>query len=36
MRRLKLRRFKRNLCVVLGNVGTVADLSALELVSSGG
>ena len=36
MRRLKLRRFQRNLCVVLGNVGTVADLPALELVSSGG
>ena len=36
MRRLKLRRFQRNLCVVLGNVGTAADLPALELVSSGG
>ena len=35
MRRLKLRRFQRNLCVVLGNVGSAADLPALELVSSG-
>ena len=36
MRRLNLRRFQRNLCVVLGNVGTVADLPTLELVLSGG
>ena len=36
MRRLMLRRFQRNLCVVLGNVGTSADLPALEVVSSGG
>jgi epoxyqueuosine reductase len=35
MRRLKLRRFQRNLCVVLGNVGTMTDLPALQLVSSG-
>lgn len=35
MRRLKLQRFRRNLCVVLGNVGFVADLPALELVASG-
>ena len=36
MRRLKLQRFQRNLCVVLGNVGTVSDLPALELVLSRG
>ena len=30
MRRLKLSRFRRNICVVLGNVGTVDDLPALE------
>ncbi|MEE2988295.1 MAG: tRNA epoxyqueuosine(34) reductase QueG [Verrucomicrobiota bacterium] len=35
MRRLKLRLFQRNLCVVLGNVGTESDLPALEVVSSG-
>jgi epoxyqueuosine reductase len=29
MRRLKLHRFRRNLCVVLGNVGTTKDLPAL-------
>ena len=35
MRRLKLRRFQRNLCVVLGNVGTMTDLPALQFVSAG-
>jgi len=34
MRRLKLHRFKRNLCVVLGNVGTVEDLPVLEAISA--
>ena len=32
MRRLKLHRFRRNICVVLGNVGTPEDLPALEKV----
>lgn len=32
MRRLKLNRFRRNICVVLGNVGTSADLPALKKV----
>ncbi|MDQ8193187.1 tRNA epoxyqueuosine(34) reductase QueG [Coraliomargarita sp. SDUM461004] len=32
LRRLKLHRFKRNICVVLGNVGVAADLVALEKV----
>jgi epoxyqueuosine reductase len=32
MRRLKLHRFRRNLCVVLGNIGTPDDLPALERV----
>ena len=36
MRRLKLQRFRRNICVVLGNVGTSEDLSALENVASAG
>lgn len=36
MRRLKLQRFQRNICVVLGNVGTIEDLSALENVASAG
>lgn len=30
MRRLKLHRFKRNICVVLGNIGTKEDLPVLE------
>jgi epoxyqueuosine reductase len=34
MRRLKLHRFKRNICVVLGNVGTAEDLSALQKVAT--
>ena len=33
MRRLKLQRFRRNICVVLGNTGTGEDLSALEHIS---
>ena len=35
IRRLKIRRFKRNICVVLGNVGDAFDLSALQLVAEG-
>ena len=35
MRRLKLPRFQRNICVVLGNVGTAVDLPALQIVESG-
>lgn len=35
LRRLKLHRFKRNICVVLGNVGTVEDLPALRTVAAG-
>lgn len=35
MRRLKLHRFKRNICVVLGNVGTAEDLPALRTVAEG-
>lgn len=35
MRRLKLRRFKRNICVVLGNVGRREDLPALEALVRG-
>ena len=35
MRRLKLHRFKRNLCVVLGNIGTAEDLPALRAVAAG-
>jgi len=34
MRRLKLHRFKRNICVVLGNVGAAEDLSALQKVAT--
>jgi len=34
MRRLKLHRFRRNICVVLGNVGGQEDLAALEQVAS--
>ena len=33
MRRLKLQRFQRNICVVLGNVGTVEDLPVLERIA---
>ena len=36
MRRLKLHRFRRNICVVLGNVGGFEDLPALERLSSSG
>ena len=35
MRRLKLRRFKRNICVVLGNVGRREDVPALEVLVRG-
>jgi len=35
MRRLKLQRFKRNLCVVLGNVGQAEALPALRLIAAG-
>ncbi|CAI8273316.1 MAG: Epoxyqueuosine reductase [Opitutia bacterium UBA7350] len=35
MRRLKLQRFKRNICVVLGNVGTGMDVPALKAVAQG-
>jgi len=35
MRRLKLHRFKRNICIVLGNVGTPEDLPALRAVTAG-
>ena len=35
MRRLKLKRFRRNLCVVLGNTGTAEDLPALKAVAAG-
>ena len=34
MRRLKLPRFKRNVCVVLGNIGAAEDLPALTHVAS--
>lgn len=33
LRRLKVHRFRRNICVVLGNVGTVSDLPALRKVA---
>ncbi len=36
MRRLKLHRFRRNICVVLGNIGKIEDLAALEQVAAGG
>lgn len=36
LRRLRLPRFRRNVCVVLGNVGTREDLPALEQVAAGG
>jgi epoxyqueuosine reductase len=35
MRRLKLHRFRRNICVVLGNTGTAEDLPALERAACG-
>ncbi|MFU8848283.1 MAG: tRNA epoxyqueuosine(34) reductase QueG [Opitutales bacterium] len=35
MRRLKWHRFKRNLCIVLGNTGSDEDLAALERIASG-
>lgn len=35
MRRLKLQRFRRNICVVMGNIGGREDLAALEQVASG-
>jgi epoxyqueuosine reductase len=35
LRRLKLPRFKRNICVVLGNVGSPDDLPALQAVAAG-
>ncbi len=35
MRRLKLHRFKRNICVVLGNIGGAGDLPALQAVAAG-
>jgi epoxyqueuosine reductase len=35
LRRLKLARWRRNLCVVLGNTGDAADLPALEAVAAG-
>ncbi|MGZ0657572.1 tRNA epoxyqueuosine(34) reductase QueG [Coraliomargarita sp. W4R72] len=34
MRRLKLHRFKRNICVVLGNIGIEQDLAALQAVAA--
>jgi len=36
MRRLKLHRFRRNLCVVLGNVGEPTDLPVLRSAASAG
>lgn len=33
IRRVKLHRFRRNICVVLGNVGTCEDLAALQAVA---
>lgn len=35
IRRLKLHRFKRNICVVLGNVGTPEDFVALQRTANG-
>ncbi|PXA04983.1 tRNA epoxyqueuosine(34) reductase QueG [Coraliomargarita sinensis] len=35
MRRLKLHRFRRNICVVLGNVGEADDVTALQSVAAG-
>lgn len=36
MRRLKLHRFKRNICIVLGNVGSEQDLEVLEKIKGEG
>lgn len=36
MRRLKWHRFRRNICVVLGNVGEVGDIPSLETVIGAG
>jgi epoxyqueuosine reductase len=36
LRRLKLHRFRRNICVVLGNVGSLEALPVLEQVAAGG
>lgn len=36
MRRLKLRRFRRNICVVLGNIGQEEDLPVLKSVMESG
>ncbi|MCZ6674500.1 MAG: tRNA epoxyqueuosine(34) reductase QueG [Verrucomicrobia bacterium] len=33
--RLKLPRWKRNVCVVLGNIGTLSDIPALKLLAGG-
>ncbi|MGC6456195.1 MAG: tRNA epoxyqueuosine(34) reductase QueG [Coraliomargaritaceae bacterium] len=35
MRRLRLNRFRRNICVVLGNIGTAEDLPVLRRIASG-
>jgi len=35
IRRVKLHRFRRNICVVLGNTGTADDLPALQVVADG-
>jgi len=35
MRRLKLHRFRRNICIVLGNIGTAVDLPVLQKVIDG-
>jgi epoxyqueuosine reductase len=35
LRRLKLHRFRRNVCVVLGNVGTESDLPRLRQIAEG-
>jgi epoxyqueuosine reductase len=34
LRRLKVHRFKRNICVVLGNIGTEQDVAALKVVAA--
>jgi epoxyqueuosine reductase len=35
IKRLKLPRWKRNVCVVLGNIGTLSDIPALKLLAGG-
>jgi epoxyqueuosine reductase len=35
IKRLKLHRWKRNACVVLGNIGTPQDLPALQTLADG-